>query len=466
VSEAPNPGAPDLPRRLTTLDAALITVGGVVGTGIFLVPGDVAAAVPHAGLILLAWIAGGALALAGALTLAEPAAALPRAGGLYHVLREAFGPLPAFLYGWTCFLVIMSGGIAAIAMGFATWLGAFVPGLDTTLLQVGASGSPWTVTGTQAAAVVAILLLTAVNHAGLGPGAGLQNAVTWLKIAGIAAFALAGFVLPARAPVELIAPLPAVPAGLLAGFGAAMISVLWTYDGWYGVTFEAGEMKDPARSLPRGLVGGVLAVVALYVLLNLFYLRALSLAEFAGNPRAGAAASEALLGAGAARLFGALVVVSSFGCLAATILYAARIYLPMAQDGVFFAAAGRVHPRHRTPSNALWMQGAWAVVLTVSGSYSALYTYVTFASVLFLGACGAAALVLRRTRPELPRPYRTWGFPVVPLLFLGGCALLTVNTLQVSPTESLAGLGLVVLGLPAYAWWRRSASGPSGRAAP
>ncbi len=453
MSEAREGGA-ELPRRLGTRDATLLAIGGVVGTGIFLVPGDVAAAVPHAGLVLLVWVLGGALALAGALTVAEPVAALPRAGGLYHVLREAFGPLPAFLYGWTCFLVIMSGGIAAIAMGCATWLGAFVPGLDATLLQVGDS---WAVTGTQAAAAGAILLLTAVNHVGLGPGAGLQNAVTWLKIGGIAAFALVGFVLPARAPVELLAPLPAVPDGLLAGYGAAMIAVLWTYDGWYGVTFEAGEMKDPARSLPRGLVAGVLSVVALYVLLNLFYLRALPLAELAGNLRAGAAASEALLGAGAARLFGALVVVSSFGCLAATILYAARIYLPMAQDGVFFAAAGHVHPRHRTPSNALWMQGAWAIVLTVSGSYSALYTYVTFASVLFLGACGAAALVLRRTRPDLPRPYRTFGFPVVPLLFLAACALLTVNTLQVSPKESLAGLGLVALGLPAYAWWRRVA---------
>lgn len=445
--------SPELPRRLGTLDAALLTIGAVVGTGIFLTPGDVAAAVPHAGLILLVWLAGGALALAGALTLAEPVAALPRAGGLYHVLREAFGPLPAFLYGWTCFLVIMSGGIAAIAMGFGEWLGAFVPAAaaDNVLLRAGS----FTLDGQQAAAAGAILVLSFVNHVGLGPGAGLQNALTWLKVGAIAGFALLGFGQPARAPVELLAPAPAAPGAVLVAFGAAMIAVLWTYDGWYGVTFEAGEMKDPDRTLPRGLLGGVLAVVALYVLLNLFYLRALPMAELVGNPRAGAAAAEALLGVGAARLFEALVVVSSFGCLAATILYASRLYLPMAQDGVFFAAAGRVHPRHRTPSNSLWMQGAWAIVLTLSGSYSELYNYVTFASVLFLGACGAAALVLRRRRPDLPRPYRTFGYPVVPLLFLGGCALLTVNTLQVSPRESLAGLGLVALGLPAYAWWRR-----------
>jgi len=453
VSAERTKASPELPRRLGTLDAALLTIGAVVGTGIFLTPGDVAAAVPHAGLILLVWLAGGALALAGALTLAEPVAALPRAGGLYHVLREAFGPLPAFLYGWTCFLVIMSGGIAAIAMGFGEWLGAFVPAAaaDNVLLRAGS----FTLDGQQAAAAGAILVLSFVNHVGLGPGAGLQNALTWLKVGAIAGFALLGFGQPARAPVELLAPAPAAPGAVLVAFGAAMIAVLWTYDGWYGVTFEAGEMKDPDRTLPRGLLGGVLAVVALYVLLNLFYLRALPMAELVGNPRAGAAAAEALLGVGAARLFEALVVVSSFGCLAATILYASRLYLPMAQDGVFFAAAGRVHPRHRTPSNSLWMQGAWAIVLTLSGSYSELYNYVTFASVLFLGACGAAALVLRRRRPDLPRPYRTFGYPVVPLLFLGGCALLTVNTLQVSPRESLAGLGLVALGLPAYAWWRR-----------
>ena len=452
---SPHGDSPHLSRRLTTLDTALLTVGAIVGTGIFLTPGDVVGSLPHAGLVLLVWIAGGLLVLAGALTLAEPAAALPRAGGLYLVLREAFGPLPAFLYGWTCFLVIMSGGIAAIAMGFGQWLGVFVPAAsaDNVLLQAGR----FALTGQQVAASAAILLLTVVNHVGLGPGAGLQNLVTWLKVAGIAGFAAAGFLAPAREALQPLAPVPDVPDGLLTAFGAAMIAVLWTWDGWYGALFEAGEMKDPARSLPRGLLGGVLAVMALYGVMNLFYLRALPVADLAGNERAGQAAAAALLGDGAGRLFGALVVVSSFGCLAATILYASRLYLPMAQDGVFFAAAGRVHPRHHTPSNALWMQGAWAVLLTLSGTYRALYNYVTFASVLFLGACGAAALVLRRTRPELPRPYRTWGWPVVPLLFLAACVLLTWNTLLVSPTESLYGLGLVVLGLPAYAWWRRGA---------
>lgn len=450
---AREPG-PELERRLSTLDIALLTIGSVVGTGIFLTPGGVAAELPHAGLIVLVWLAGGALALFGALTLAEPATAMPQAGGLYVVLREAFGRLPAFLYGWACFLIILSGGIATIAMGFGAWLGEFVPAASSqhVLLQVGR----FSLNGQSVAASLAILLLTIVNHAGLGPGKTLQNLLTWSKVGAIAGFGVAGLMVLPAVSADYAAPLPAVPGGLLAGFGAAMIAVLWTYDGWYGPIFEAGEMRDPSRALPRGLVLGILASVTLYVLLNVYYLRALPLAEFAGSDRAGAAATGVLLGGGAARMFSALVVVSSFGCLAATILYASRLYLPMARDGVFFAAAGRVHPRHHTPSNALWMQGAWAIALTLSGSYQELYNYVTFASVLFLGACGAGALWLRRTRPEMPRPFRTWGWPVVPILFLAGCALLTVSTLVQSPTESGIGLGLVALGLPAYAWWRRS----------
>ncbi len=460
MATEPGPLQPDLPRRLGTLDATLLTIGAVVGTGVFLVPGDVAAAVPHAGLIVLVWLAGGALALAGALTLAEPAAALPRAGGLYHVLREAFGPLPAFLYGWTCFLVIMSGGIAAIAMGGATWLGAFAPELAEPLLTVGDAAAPaWTLTGTHLVALAAIALLTLVNHIGLGPGAFTQNALTWLKVAAIAGFAAAGFLAEPRAARDFLAPLPETGA-LVAGLGAAMIATLWTYDGWYGVTFEAGELRDPGRSLPRGLATGVACVAALYVLMSLFLLRGLPLERLAGNARAGQDAATALLGGGAAGLFSAAVVLSSFGCLAATILYSSRIYLPMARDGLFFAAVGRVHARHHTPHVALWAQSGWAALLLLSGTYAELYTYVTFASVLFLGACGAAALVLRRTRPDLPRPYRTWGWPVVPCVFLAGSALLTVSTLRDSPRESLAGLGIVALGLPAYAAWRRRARRP------
>ncbi len=236
-----------------------------------------------------------------------------------------------------------------------------------------------------------------------------------------------------------------------------MIAALWTYDGWYGPTFSAGEMRDPSKNLPLGLIGGTVAIVALYALLNLVYFRALPVEAMAETPRIGETAAAALFGAGGARLVSLAVLVSTLGCLSATILYSSRIYLPMAEDGVFFRALARVHPKHRIPGASLWAQSGWAVVLTLSGTYEQLYTYVVFAAVLFHAATGAAVLVLRRTRPELERPYRVWGYPLVPLAFILASVALVANTLVEKPVESLLGLGFVVLGLPAYLGWRRSA---------
>jgi APA family basic amino acid/polyamine antiporter len=447
---------PELRRALTTWDGALITIGSVVGTGIFLTSGDVARALPHPALFLLVWLGGGLLTLAGALTYAELGALYPRAGGIYHFLKEAYGPLPGFLYGWASFLVIMSGGIAALAVGFAEYLGSFVPAASTAnvVLSVPLGSATWSLSGGQVAAVLAILGLTAVNVLGVREGAGVQNALTVLKIGSVAAFAALGFLAPARAAEPLAAPLPA-PGTLLAGVSVAMIAALWTYDGWYGLTFSAGEMRDPERSLPRALLWGTAAIVAMYVLLNLVYLRALPLSEMAATPRVGETAAAALFGPRGARLVAAAVVVSSFGCLAATILYAPRIYLAMARDGLFFRSLAAVHPRWRTPVLSLWAQAGWAAVLTLSGTYSQLYTYVVFAATLVHVATGAAVIVLRRRRPDLERPYRVWGYPAVPVLFLLASLALVASTLRERPLESLLGLGLVALGLPAYAYWRR-----------
>jgi APA family basic amino acid/polyamine antiporter len=237
----------------------------------------------------------------------------------------------------------------------------------------------------------------------------------------------------------------------------AMIAALWTYDGWYGLTFSAGEMRDPGRTLPRGLIWGTAAVILMYALLNAVYLRALPVAAIAATPRIGESAAAALFGALGARLVSAAVLVSIFGCLAATILYGARTYLPMAQDGVFFRSLARVDPRYRTPARCLVAQGAWSVVLTVSGTYSQLYTYVIFAATLFHVATGAAVFVLRRTRPAERRPYRVWGYPVVPALFILTCGVLVVGTVTERPLQSVWGLGLVALGVPAYLYWRRQA---------
>jgi APA family basic amino acid/polyamine antiporter len=471
AAEPPEPGppgagagylrtGPGLLRGLGLWDCILLTIGSVVGTGIFLTPGDMAKVLPQGGLMLLVWAAGGLLALAGALAYAELGVLYPRAGGLYEYLKETYGPIWGFLYGWTSFLVIMSGGIAALGVAFGEYLGSFLPFFSTRhlLLQVPIGGWSWTLSGGQVAAVLAILILTGVNHFGLREGAGVQNAFTVLKIGSIAAFAALGLLVRPQVTGALTAPVPtslASPWALTSAFGVAMIAVLWTYDGWYALTCSAGEIRDPARNLPRGLIYGTAAVTGLYVLLNLAYVRALSVPAMAASDRVGEAAAAALFGPTAARVVSLAVLISTFGCLSSTILYTSRIYLPMAEDGVFFPALAVIHPRYRTPTNSLWAQTLWAVILTLSGTYEQLYTYVIFASVLFHAAAGIAVFLLRRRRPDAVRPYRTWGYPAVPALFVLACLLLIGNTLYKKPVESLWGLGLVALGLPAYAAFAR-----------
>ena len=456
---APDPGSPQLVRGLGAWDAALLTIGSVLGTGIFITTGDIARAVPHGGLILLLWVLGGALTLAGALTYAELGAMFPRAGGQYQFLKEAYGPLWGFLFGWAAFFVIMSGGIAALAVGFGEYLGSYLPFFSTRheLLEVPLGGQRLVVNGGQLAGALAIAFLSAVNYLGLKQGAGLQNLVTLVKVASLVGLAGFGLLVPAAAEWRLMAPPP--QGGLLGALGVGMIAVLWSFDGWYAVTNVGSEMRRPERDLPRGLVAGTVAVTLLYVLMNLVYVRALPVEEMARTPRIGEAAALALFGPVGARLITAAVLVSTFGCISATILYAARIYLPMAEDGVFFPALARVHPRHRTPSASILAQGAWSILLTCSGSYEQLYTYVIFAVVLFHAATGAAVFVLRRRLPDAPRPYRVWGYPWVPLVFILSSAALVLNTLLEKPVESAFGLGLLALGLPAYLWWRRSRPG-------
>jgi basic amino acid/polyamine antiporter, APA family len=442
-----------LVRALGAWDGALITIGAVVGTGIFLTTSDMARALPHPGLILLVWLVGGLLTLAGALTYAELGVLFPRAGGIYDFLKEAYGPLWGFLYGWASFFVIMSGGIAALAVGFGEYLGSFFPFLSTAHVLVSAPIGPWrwTLSGGQLAAVGAILVLTVVNQLGVKEGAWVQNGLTVLKLGGIAVFLVAALAWPSPLPVAT----GAVPPHALTGFGVAMIAALWTYDGWYGLTFSAGEMKDPGRNLPLGIILGTAGVVTLYVLVNLVYVRTLSIEEMASHPRVAEAVAAALMGPVGARLLSAVVVISAFGCVSATILYSSRLYQPMAEDGVFFRSLAVIHPRYRTPVRSLWAQSLWAIVLTASGTYDQLYTYVVFAAVVFHVATGAAVFVLRRTRPDAPRPYRVWGYPVVPALFILSSLILVGNTLFERPRESVLGLLLVALGVPAYLYWRR-----------
>jgi APA family basic amino acid/polyamine antiporter len=450
------PEAPSLVRALGAWDGALITIGSVIGTGVFLTTADMARVLPRPGLILVAWALGGLLTVAGALTLSELGTMFPRAGGQYHFLREAFGPPWGFLFGWASLLVIMTGGIATLAVGFGEYLGFFVPFFSTghVLFTADLGLLRWSVNGGQLAAGLAIAVLTAVNVVGLREGAVVQNAVTVVKIGSLVALIALGLLAPA--PAAGAAPAIAAPStGLLAAFGIAMISVLWSYDGWYGVTLVGGEMKRPDRDVPRGLLAGTAAVTALYVLVNVVYVRALSVEEMAATSRIGEAAASALFGPWGARLVSVAVLVSTFGCVSATILYAARAYLPMAEDGLFFSRLARIHPRYRTPVACLVVQGVWATVQAFSGTYAQLYTYVVFVVFLFHAATGAALFVLRRTRPEAPRPYRAWGYPWVPLLFIISSLALVANTLWEKPVESLGGLILVASGVPVYWWWRR-----------
>lgn len=448
---------PELVRALGAWDGVLITISSIVGTGIFLTTADIARVLPHGGMILLVWIVGGVLTLAGALSYAELGTMFPRAGGMYHFLKEAYGPLWGFFYGWASFWVIMTGGIAAIAVGTGEYLGAFLPWFSTrhTLWSVPLGGWTWTISGSQFAAAIIIAILTAINVIGLREGALVQNGLTVIKVAAIGAFLVFGFMVPAKASPQLAAALPS--GNLLAAFGVGMIAALWTFDGWYGLTFSAGEMRDPSRNLPLGLVGGTAAVTAIYVMLNWVYLRALPAAEMGQHSRIAETAAQVLFGARGAQLLTAAVLVSSLGCVAVTILYAARVYLPMAQDGLFFRGLAEVHPIYRTPARCLIAQGAWSILLTLSGKYDQLYTYVVFVATLMHVATGLAVFVLRRKRPDEPRPYRAWGYPLVPALFVIASAVLVVNTLRERPVQALWGLVILALGLPAYAYWRRRA---------
>ncbi len=448
TSPTPSPG---LLRALSDRDIALITIGSVLGSAIFIAAADVPRAVPHPLIVLLLWTAGGLVTIAGALTYAELGAMFPRAGGQYQYLKEAYGPLWGFLFGWASFLVVMSGGIASLAVAFGEYLGSFVPFFSTANVLITVGG--WRMSGGQIAAALAIAGLTAINYVGLKEGVTVQNVVTVAKLGALFAIVGLGMLMPASVHTDWT---PALPSSATASaFGVAMIAVFWSYDGWYCATFSAGETRDPGRNLPRGLIAGTIAVTVLYVLTNVVYFRVLPMEAIAAAPRIGEAAGTALFGAAGGRLVAAAVVVSIFGCLSSTILTCARIYQPMAEDGVFFPALARVHPRYRTPGASLIAQGLWSIVLAFSGTYEQLYTYAVFAAFIFHAATALAVIHLRRTRPDAPRPYRTWGYPWVPIVFAAAGIAFVANTLVERPLESLLGLGLVALGLPAYAWWHR-----------
>jgi APA family basic amino acid/polyamine antiporter len=436
-------------RAIGLRGATLLVITNVIGSAIFLTPGSMAATLPSEALLLTAWIAGGVIALCGGLTYAEMGAMYPRSGGLYVFLEEAYGSLVAFLFGWACMLVILTGSAATVAVGFAKYFSYFVPQLSTTreVIALPMPWGLWSISAGQIVAALSILALGAVNYIGIKSGNRLQATLTVLKIAALAALPIVALALqPVTPSFTPVVPPIAHPA---AAFGVVMIAVMWAYEGWYYLPFCAGEIKDARRTVPIAFVIGIVTLVLIYLTVNLSYMLALPLAEIQGVERIAEKAVTALVGASGARIVAATVVVSTLGCNAAAVIGMSRTCYAMASDGLFFKAAAAVHPRYRTPHVAIAITCAWSALLTLTGTYEQLFTWVTFAAAIFR---------LRTLKPDVPRPYRTWGYPVVPALFVAGLGVLVVNTVVEKPAESLIGVILVALGLPAYAYWRSKRS--------
>jgi len=402
--------------------------------------------------------------MSGALAFAELGAMYPRAGGQYIYLREAYGPWAGFLFGWGFFWVIECGGVAALAVGFAEYFGYFVPALSTKayLLKFHLLGFDYSLSAGQLIAAASILFLSAINYVGIKSGIVVQNIFTFLRIAAVAVFIVLGLTIGSKAGVVSF-------EGLMTGdmsfsiklFGLALIAVLWTYDGWYSINCAAGEIKNPGKNIPRSLILGTVSVTLIYFLMNIVYVSALPIERMKGVARIGELASTQLFGSTATFFISATIMISIFGCLSASILYGPRVFLAMAQDRCFFKSMRYIHPRYRVPTKAIVWQGIWSSLLCLSGTYQDLFEYVVFALVIFWAATGLAVIILRSKQPETPRPYKAWGYPVLPILFVLINLGVFLNTIWAQPRKSLIGLIILAAGIPAFLYWQSKESGTS-----
>ena len=497
MAQAAAETAPKLERGLGLTDATMIVMGSMIGSGIFITSAESARLVGSPGWLLVAWVLAGLMTLTGALCCAELAAMMPRAGGQYVFLREAYGPLTGFLFGWATFLVVQTGTIAAVSVAFARFLGVFAPFIDANHYLLG----PYefghyavSLSRQQFVAVVLIAGLTATNMRGLRTGAFIQNTFTFTKTAALIGLIVAGLALgvngqaaawtsswwspsangwePAKAQEGLALTGGFALAVLL---GKAMIGPLFSQSAWNNVTFTGGETRDPGKTLPRALLLGCGSVVALYLLANVAYIVTLPLSgiQNAAQDRVGTALMEAVLGRNGTLVMAALILVSTFGCVNGLCLAGARVYYAMARDDLFFAKAGTVNRRH-VPASALVAQGAWAAFLVLpvtvnptakvryGNLYSQLLDYVIPVDVMFYALMVGAVILLRRRRPDLDRPYRTWGYPAPALIYLGLAALLVVDFVALAPATSGIGFLIVLAGIPVYRVWSRSAAGSPG----
>jgi APA family basic amino acid/polyamine antiporter len=434
------PAASQLRRTLSLRDLIFIVVGTVIGSGIFLTPGAVVRAAGSGGVALLAWVVGGILSLLGALTFAELGASNPDSGGLYAYLRDAFGPLLAFLYGWTMFLVIGSGSLATLGAAFPRYVGVFVP------LSPPASS---------ALAVLMIAAVTALNVRGTRRSADVQGVATALKAGVIVLLALGLIALGSGGPHQNVWWPERVSASTLSGAVTGMIGVLWAYEGWQYVTFSAGETLDPQRIFGRGIVVGTALLIGIYVLANVGYLSVLGVGGVAGSSRVATDAARVVLGDAAGKLLAVVILVSIFSAANGMMLTLPRLFFAMANDRVFFAKLAAVDPRFGTPAAAIIGTAAWSVVLVLSGSFEQLLTYVVFMSWLWFALAALAIFAYRRRAPDAPRPFRTPGYPATPVAFVLAALVIVVNTIVAQPMQSLVGLGFALVGVPAYFLWRR-----------
>ena len=447
--------SPKLDRQLGLFDSTMMVVGIVIGSGIFMTTGLMADALPSASLILIVWLLGGLQMLAGALTYAELGAAMPKAGGQYVYLREAYGSLPAFLFGWVAFIAYLTGTNAAIAVAVAEHLGSFYPSISTHNIVIGFDY--FSISGGQIFAISLILILSFINYLGILFGKWIQNVFTILKIGSILFFALAGLFISTGNHIDFsINPTSMSIGSILTGMRIALVAVTWTVGGWEYVTFAAGEIKNPKKNLPLALIIGTVVIFVLYIIINIAYLKVLPMDSLIGELKVGEATAKSLYGPGIAGAFVVVVIISMFGSLNGNILVGPRISYAMAKDELFFSKAADVHPKFHTPGNAIMIQGLWASVLALSGTFEEIITLVVFVNFMMWIAASSTVFVLRKKQPELERPYKVWGYPYVPAFFIIFSSAIMINTFFESPQQSLMGIGLTLLGIPAYLYWKKN----------
>src|SRR5882757_4671159 len=450
---------PTLVRGLSLLDSVLLLAGGIIGSSIFLTAKDIAGPLPHPVWFLLVWVMGGVISLCACFAFAELGSMFPDSGGQYVYLREAYGDLPAFLYGWMLFSVANGGTIAALSVASAAYLGGIVPFISQEHVVFSAAGI--VLTRAHVVALISIVAVTWINVVGLRWGTILQNLATWAKFAAMAAFVILGFAIGKgdwhhfTAAPEQSLNLGLSSGQLISAFGVALIAVFWAYDGWVYITWVAGEVKEPRRNVPLAMVLGVLVVGAIYIAMNMTYIYALPLDEIAKHDTIAHAAAAALFSPGAAVWLSLLIAVSCFSAAATCTLSGARVCLAMAQDGVFIRRMAVIHPKWRTPAFGLIGQGIWAALLTLSGRYDQLYTYVIFGMVLSYTLTVIGLFLLRWKRPDIPRPYRCPGYPWLPGIYVLIGVVWTLNTIFTRPTEAFWGATIVLIGIPGYLYWKR-----------